>query len=80
MYKLKVLVSLEIDSDMSVGGDSYRSLASYESLESDNLVEVLEVACDVDDFFLRNCIFATDECLEKHHRRFFLYLFAQKQF
>lgn len=76
MYKLKVLVALETDSSPSVLGSSSTTLAWYESIRSKELVEVLEVACDVDDFFIRNCLYRDEEVRENQHRGFFENLLA----
>ena len=76
MYKLKILVALESDKSPCSFEATTVTLAWYDSIQSKSLVEVLEGACDVDDFLLRNCLFSPEEVLEKHHRGFFENLLA----
>ena len=53
MYKIKVLVCLDSSGSPSSFEATSATLAWYDSIESKSLVEVLKVACSIDDFFVR---------------------------
>lgn len=78
MYKLKILIGLETDSAPSVFDPSMTSLAWYESVSLDNVVDVYEVALALDDFVLRNCLWSSEENRKRFGRDFFENIFSRE--